>query len=274
MENRFSYEGRRVVVTGCASGMGEATTRIVQSLGARVVGVDIKPPPVTVEAFHEVDLRDPVAIQAMVDATAAAGPVDRVFYCAGLPGTFPPADVVGVNFIGMRATAEAFVPHMPRDGAIASVSSSAGMAYLMAAEQLEPLLSREDPTEARAWVEENAASLEGYTFSKMATILWTIRRAATLTPETGIRLNCISPGPTDTPMMPAFVEVAGQEFMDRYPKPVGRNATPEEQGWALAFLNSDAASHVSGENLFTDGGAAGGMMTGAIAPPAAPNPGH
>ncbi len=270
MANRFSYAGRRVVVTGCHSGMGEATARIVRSLGAEVVGVDIKPPTVEVSSFHEVDLRDTGAIHDMVDAVVAAGPVDRLFYCAGLPGTFPALDVIGVNFIGMRSTAEAFVRHLPRDGAIASISSSAGMAYQMAAAQLDPLLACETADEARAWVAERQGQLEGYSFSKMATILWTIRRAATLTPATGIRLNCISPGPTDTPMMPAFVEVAGQDFMDNYPKPIGRNSTPEEQGWAMAFLNSDAASYVSGENLFTDGGGAGGMMTGAIAPPAPP----
>ena len=52
--------------------------------------------------------------------------------------------------------------------------------------------------------------------------------------------------------------------MDNYPKPIGRNSTAEEQGWTLAFLNSDAASYVNGENLFTDGGCAGGLMTGSI----------
>jgi NAD(P)-dependent dehydrogenase (short-subunit alcohol dehydrogenase family) len=104
----------------------------------------------------------------------------------------------------------------------------------------------------------------------MCTIVWTFRRGATLTPATGIRLNCISPGPTDTPMMPDFVAATSQAFMDAYPKPIGRNSTAEEQGWVMAFLNSPAASYVSGENVYTDGGAGNGMMTGAIKPPAVP----
>ena len=270
MQNLFSYAGKRVLITGCYSGMGEATAKIVRMLGGEVVAVDIKRPSFDYQSFREVDLRDPTAIASLVSEVADAGPIDRLFYCAGLPGTFSPVDVVGVNFIGMRYTAECCVPLMPRNGAIVSISSSAGMAYQMAAEQLNPLLEIEDPVAARAYVEARADQIEGYTFSKMATILWTIRRAASLTPETGIRLNCISPGPTDTPMMPAFIEVAGQSFMDNYPKPIGRNSTPEEQAWPLAFLNSDAASYVSGENLFTDGGGAGGMMTGAIKPPAPP----
>ncbi len=271
MQNLFSYDGKRVLITGCYSGMGEATARIVQSLGAEVVAVDIKRPSFDVQSYHEVDLRDSAAIEQLVVEVAGAGPIDRLFYCAGLPGTFSPVDVLGVNFIGMRHTAECCVPHMPRDGAIVSISSSAGMAYQMAAEQLNPLLEIEDPVAARAWVSERSDQIEGYTFSKMATILWTIRRAASLTRDTGIRLNCISPGPTDTPMMPAFIEVAGKDFMYAYPKPIGRNSTPEEQGWPLAFLNSDAASYISGENVFTDGGGAGGMMTGAITPPSPPD---
>ena len=273
MKNLFSYDGKRVLITGCYSGMGEATGKIVRSLGAEVVAVDIKRPSFDFQDFHEVDLRDPAAIEQLVGDVAAGGPIDRLFYCAGLPGTFPTVDVLGVNFIGMRYMAERCVPLMPRDGAIASISSSAGMAYQMAAEQLNPLLEIEDPVAARAWVEERPEPIEGYTFSKMCTILWTIRRAASLTAETGIRLNCISPGPTDTPMMPAFIEVAGKDFMDSYPKPIGRNSTPEEQGWPMVFLNSDAASYVSGENLYTDGGGAGGMMTGAIAPPLPPGAG-
>ena len=98
----------------------------------------------------------------------------------------------------------------------------------------------------------------------MCTIVYTLRRGPVLTRDTGVRLNCISPGPTDTPMMPAFVEQTSQAFMDAYPKPVGRNSTPEEQAWPLAFLNSDAASYVSGENVYTDGGGAGGLMTGVL----------
>ena len=137
----------------------------------------------------------------------------------------------------------------------------------MMQERIAPLLALEDFGAARDWVvkHEDEDWLEAYSFSKMCTITWTLRRAATLTPETGIRLNCTSPGPTDTPMMPAFVEQSGAEFFEAYPKPIGnRNSTAEEQGWPLAFLNSDAAGYVSGENLYTDGGACNGMMLGVI----------
>lgn len=267
MKNLFGYEGKRCLITGCFSGMGEATAQVVQSLGGSVVAVDIKRPTTfETEAFHEVDLRDAAAIEQMVARVAADGPIDRLFYCAGLPGTMSQLDVMLVNWVGLRHTIESCVPHMPRDGSAVSVSSAAGMGYLGQMDNIVPLLDTVGPAEAKKWIEEHADQpwLMAYPFSKMCTIVYTQRRAATLTTETGIRLNCIAPGPTDTPMMPAFVEEAGKKFMDAYPKPVGRNSTAEEQAWPLAFLNSDAASYVSGENLYTDGGGGGGMLTGAL----------
>ena len=265
MKNLFSYEGKRCLFAGCFSGMGEAAAQIVESLGGTVVAADIrKPTSFGYEAFHEIDLRDGSAIEQLVAQVAGAGPIDRLFYCAGLPGTKPTVDVMLVNFVGLKHTVECAVPRMPRSGAAVSISSSAGMGYLGNMAAVMPLVTAPGWAEGKKWVEENAEGMEAYSFSKMCTIVYTLQRAASLTAATGIRLNCTSPGPTDTPMMPAFVEQAGKKFMDAYPKPIGRNSTSEEQGWPLAFLNSDAASHVSGENLYTDGGGAAGMMTGAL----------
>ena len=141
-------------------------------------------------------------------------------------------------------------------------------------ERIQQLIALTDHAEARTWVETNADEdwFEGYSFSKMCTIVYTLHRAASLTAETGIRINCISPGPTDTPMMPHFVKNVGKAFMDNFPKPIGRNATAEEQAWPMAFLNSPAASYISGENIYTDGGCAGGLATGAIDPSAMMGP--
>src|SRR4030095_15507279 len=108
-----------------------------------------------------------------------------------------------VNFTGRPHTAEQCVPHLPRNGgAIASISSAAGMAYLMMMEKVGGLLAPNTPAEAREWVEKNQKEpwFESYSFSKMCTIVWTFRRGATLTPATALRLNCISPGPTATTM--------------------------------------------------------------------------
>ena len=137
--------------------------------------------------------------------------------------------------------------------------------------EVKPLLDTPDHAAAKAWVEEKVKAeenFEPYTFSKMCTIVYTLTRGVSLPRERGVRINCVSPGPTDTPMMKHFVEQTSQDFMDAFPKPLGRNSTAEEQAWVLAFLCSDAAGTMNGENVFTDGGFAGGLWTGAIDPSA------
>jgi NAD(P)-dependent dehydrogenase (short-subunit alcohol dehydrogenase family) len=82
----------------------------------------------------------------------------------------------------------------------------------------------------------------------------------------GIRINCINPGPTDTPMMPAFHALATKELVDAAIGPIGRYSTPEEQGWPLVLLCSPRMSYVTGEVLWTDGGFAGAVTVGKIQP--------
>ncbi|MDE0885212.1 MAG: coniferyl-alcohol dehydrogenase [Myxococcota bacterium] len=271
MRDLFSYAGKRAVVVGCYSGMGEATARLVGEMGAEVVAVDIREPEIPHSDFLEIDCRDPGSIDSGIDTIVSQGPIDALFYCAGLPGgSFSNADVMSVNFLGQRRFIERCAGHMEQGSAIASISSGAGMAYMMALDRVKEFLAIEDYATALEWVshEDEAGRIEGYSFSKMCTIVYVLNRGPVLTRETGIRLNCISPGPTDTPMMPHFEKQVGKEFMDAFPKPIGRNSTAEEQAWPLAFLNSPAASYISGENLFTDGGCSGGIMTGSIDPSA------
>lgn len=264
--NRFSYEGKRVVITGASSGMGEATAHLVHQLGATVVAIDIQPPRYAFAQFLKVDLRDRAAIaQAVAEVTASR--VHNMFYCAGLPGhKFSAVDVVTVNFISQRYMINLLLPHLQRGDAIASVSSGAGMGYSFFGKRLQPFMDITDFEQAQAWVREHESAdwFEPYSFSKMCSIVFTLRAGGTITAQTGVRVNCIAPGPTDTAMMPAFVEQTGAAFFERYPKPIGRNSTAEEQAWPLAFLNSDAASYISGENLYTDGGACSGVLNGSI----------
>ena len=60
----LGYRGRTVVVTGCASGMGEATARILHRLGATVHAVDVKEPSIPHATFHQTDLADPDQVKA------------------------------------------------------------------------------------------------------------------------------------------------------------------------------------------------------------------
>ncbi|MDE1145161.1 MAG: coniferyl-alcohol dehydrogenase [Azospirillaceae bacterium] len=258
----WTYEGKRVVIAGCYSGMGEAAARELVRLGAEVHGADMRPSPVRMASFHTVDLRDPLSIDAALDAIG--GPIDALFNCAGLPQTFPAGDVMKVNFIGLRHWTEKALPMIRPGGAIASISSTAGFAYFQHLPQILELLATPGFEAAADWCERHADLVgDGYAFSKEASIVWTMMMG-TRTIAQGVRTNCICPGPTETPMMPAFERTASARIIDVFTTPIGRRSKPEEQAYPLIFLNSGAASFINGHALNVDGGFVGGITAGQI----------
>jgi NAD(P)-dependent dehydrogenase (short-subunit alcohol dehydrogenase family) len=264
MTASWGYEGSRVVVSGGGgAGMGAAAVRHLVDLGAEVHVLDLKEPPLPVSSYQAVDLRDPAAVAGAVQTIG--GRIDALFNCAGLAGMkFPDLDVMLVNFVGMRHLAELVTARMNAGGAIVSISSTAGSGYLANIAKWMPLVTSSGFEEAKAWCEAHPADIAGgYGPSKEAIIIWTFWASCALA-EQGIRLNCISPGPTDTPMMPDFERYVGKEFMESFPVPLGRRSTPDEQAWPMIFLNSPLAAYVTGENVVTDGGTMGAVMTGAI----------
>lgn len=265
MRDVLQYEGKRVVVTGAASGMGAACASALTELGAEVHAVDINRGEVDVAGFHVCDLGDASAIEATV--AAIGGPVHSLFNCAGLPTTAPGQKVMLVNFVGHRHLTESIVPLMPPGSSIGFISSAAGMGWMMKMGELMGLLTTEGFDAGKAWCEENDALVgdNGYGLSKEAINAYVAYRGFQLAPD-GIRVNGIMPGPTDTPMMPSFVESMGEDFFESFPKPVGRNSTPEEQAWPLIMLNSPRSSYVTASTLMTDGGFSGGIFTGGIDP--------
>src|SRR5579872_6985977 len=88
----FRYDGKKALVVGCYSGMGESTAKIVQGLGGEVHGIDYKEPDYDLAGFTMCDLRKWDEIESML--ASIQGPVDSLFYCAGLPPTHPPLDVM------------------------------------------------------------------------------------------------------------------------------------------------------------------------------------
>src|SRR5262249_51290319 len=120
IDDLWRYDGRRVVVTGCASGIGEHVARQLTELGAEVVGLDLRRPSLELKEFHEVDLAD----RASIDRAAASvgGQVDSLFNVAGVSsGIGNPLLVVTINFLGTRHLTEALLPAMPPGSSIASV---------------------------------------------------------------------------------------------------------------------------------------------------------
>src|SRR5690242_3055291 len=84
MDDVLGYAGKSVVVTGAASGMGQATAQILVDLGASVTALDINPTTVPVARELKIDLRDRANIEEV--AASIDGPIDGLFSCAGLPG--------------------------------------------------------------------------------------------------------------------------------------------------------------------------------------------
>ncbi|MGV0605801.1 SDR family oxidoreductase [Mycolicibacterium sp. XJ1904] len=251
-----------MVVTGAASGMGQATAQILVELGATVTALDIKPTTVPVARALQIDLRDARSIEEV--AAAIDGPVDGLFSCAGLPGPpFSEWDTILVNFVGARHLAEQLVQKMPEGSAISVISSSAAIGWQDHIKVITGLLETRGFEAAVEWLTANEKlwSWSGYAYSKYIIDAW----VGWWYPELGrrgIRINCVNPGPTETAMMPAFQDLMGKETVDQAVGPIGRYSTAEEQAWPLVCLGSPRFSYVGGEVLWTDGGWNGAMTMG------------
>jgi NAD(P)-dependent dehydrogenase (short-subunit alcohol dehydrogenase family) len=263
MKDVLGYQGKTTVITGAASGMGAAATRLLVDLGAEVHALDVADVATPVEQTLRVDLADPTSIDAAVEKLPAK--IDRLFHCAGVPGPprFDAVQTMLVNFVGLRHLTEALIDRVVDGGAIASITSVAGMGWPKNLDNVTQLMEIPDFAEAKAWCEAHPDAANGYIFSKQCITYYTKRLAVRML-EREVRVNCLSPAPTDTPMLPDFHAQAGADFIDaHFRAPVGRNATPEEMAGPLVFLGSDLAGFVSGQNLFVDFGYLAAVETGA-----------
>ena len=264
MSDILGYKGKRVIVSGCFSGMGEATAKMLLDLGAEVHGLDFKASSLPLASFNQIDLRDPASIEAGV--AAIGGKVDALFNCAGLAGggAFPAMDTFKVNFIGTRHLTDQVVPLMTDGGAIVSIASTGGLGWSRRIPVHMELLQTQGFQAALDWAEAHLDQVaEGYAFSKEAVIVWTQFMGAQLIKK-GIRINCSLPSPTQTPMMATFHATSGKDVVDAAAEPLGRYTTAAEQAGPLVLLCSDVAGVVNGVVLPVDGGFMGGLATGQV----------
>jgi NAD(P)-dependent dehydrogenase (short-subunit alcohol dehydrogenase family) len=259
----FRYDGKRVVITGAYSGMGAETVKMLAEAGAEIHALDIKEVTGRVARFIQTDVGDPAAIDAAIAQIGA--PIHCLFNCAGIPQTFPPIEVMKVNLLGLRHLTERVLPLMPEGGAVAHVASIAGSQWPQRLEIIKELLATPDFAAGQEWCENHLEQIsDGYGFSKECVTVYGMMRAKSVVQQS-IRINCLSPGLVETPMMPAFRQTTGPKVLDwTASQGNGRLARAEEMAPPLIFLNSDEASYVNGANLFVDGGFTGALGTGVV----------
>ncbi|MEO7128883.1 MAG: coniferyl-alcohol dehydrogenase [Rhodoferax sp.] len=243
-------EHKTIIVTGAASGIGAATAALLASCGAEVISVDINRPAAPVGRFIQADLSDKISVDRLVAElpTGAHGLAN----IAGLPPTRPPEAVLKVNLVGLKYLTTQLVPKLADGAAIVNLASLAGLGWAEAKEAV--LASNQldfDGVAAfcRRYRIEGARS---YFFSKEALIVWTMQNRWTWRSR-GIRMNAVSPGPVDTPILKDFIETLGARAEEDM-KVMDRPGTPADIAPVVAFLLSDGSAWIRGTNVAVDGG--------------------
>jgi len=245
--------GRKVaIITGAAAGIGEATARLFAREGARLVLVDLdgaalsklieelEASTIILEIVGDVADRD-LCRSVLIQTAAQFGHLDILFNNAGITsaGTLVECSetewdrVLAVNLKSMYLLSRGAVPMMRDQGAgtIINMSSIAG------------------PT--------GVANRGAYSVSKAGIIGLTKSLAVDFLKD-GIRVNCICPGPIDTPLLQRVIASAQNREEARKMmlknQPMGRLGTPQEIAAMALFLASDDSRFMTGQAIFMDGG--------------------
>ncbi len=265
MSNLFDYEGKRVVVTGGATGIGAALVDLLRELGVEHITVlDIKEPAGAVDAFVEVNLADPVSIDAA--CAQIEGPIDVLFSNAGVAANAGVRTCMAVNVLASRRLAEKLLDRIPSGGTIVYTASMAGNGWPAQVDEINELLAIDDWDAFLQWCDDHPDVVgDVYAFSKMCMQVFTLRNSK-VTMAKGVRTNSICPAPVDTPLMKDFRETMGDKVIEWSVTQQGeqRMAVAADIAPALAFMGSDAAAFISGVNLLVDSGFSAAMTTGQI----------
>ncbi len=258
----FKFDGQRALVVGGSSGIGAAAVDLLVALGADVVVMDIAHAARSDIRYIQLDLTAQASIDRAVDE--CGGPVHALLLCAGVADGTP--GLPTINFIGQRHLIERVVASamMPRDAAIAMVSSAAGRGWEETLDTLLDYLATPTFDAAQDWIASHP-QMASYSASKQAVCAYVGRQAYPFGRQ-GIRINSLMPGPTDTPLARANADV-WLTYAAEYRSDLGLGASPpEEQASVLAYLCSAAASRITGASIMSDAGHAVSRLTKAYPP--------
>jgi NAD(P)-dependent dehydrogenase (short-subunit alcohol dehydrogenase family) len=247
--------GRVAVVTGGASGIGLATARRFAAEGAHVVIGDVAPDSGKAAAeevgglFVQVDVTSPDQVEALFAAAVDTyGGLDVAFNNAGIS---PPDDdsilvtgldawrrVQEVNLTSVYLCCKAAIPHMQARGRGSIINTASFVARMGA-----------------------ATSQISYTASKGG-VLAMSRELGVQFAREGIRVNAVSPGPVNTPLLQELFANDPERAARRLVHiPMGRFAEADEIAAAVAFLASDDSSFITASEFLVDGGISGAYVT-------------
>lgn len=250
----MSVQGKTIVITGVSSGIGSDTAKLLRLQGARVIGVDRNDPMLTLDGFVKADLSTPGAID---DAIAQLPErIDALCNIAGVPGTAPVDLVAKVNYLGLRHLTLGLLDRMS-GGSVVNISSILGAEWPARLEPHRALGQTASFADGQAWLADHPVpQATCYQYFKEALIVWTLTQSQKLFLQHNVRMNCVAPGPVFTPILGDFVQMLGQERVEKDAHRMKRPAFSDEIAPVIAFLCSDASRWVSGINLPVDGGLA------------------
>lgn len=256
---------RTVVITGCASGIGAAAVQRFARTGDHIVGVDRNPSEdPAVDHMIIGDLSTPEGVAAIADEIP--GGVNVLINNAGVAGTNDWRTVLSINTLAPRDLTRALIPKFATDPAVVITASQAGFRWQADYHLLQRFLAVENWDEAlEVLADKENIDHDAYSLSKEAVIV--LAQNMTITGKhIHMRVNTISPGVVDTPLLPDFREHLGAQMIDGSEQWAGRHARPEEIADAMYFLTSDDARWISGIDLPVDGGFSSFVMKTFVAP--------